>query len=79
MLPQIRGKVVGSLKAGEISIQVAYGHGMVDGGHISPFPIALVPEECRMPNTYVWMHLQNGALLSIQKMTPKEIESNIME
>ena len=75
----MRGKIVGCLKAGEISIHVAYGHGMVDGGHSSPYSIALIPEDGRMPNTYVWMSFQNGALLSIQKMTPKEIASNRME
>lgn len=78
-IPKMRGRIVGSLRPKEISIHVAYGHGMADGGYIIPYPITLIPEDCRMPNTYVWMSFQDDQLLSIQKMTPEEVEFNRMD
>lgn len=79
MNPKIRGKVFGSLKTGTIDIHIGYGYGMNDGGGLRRFAQQEVPEECQMPNTYVWLTLEEGKVLQIDKMTAVEAEENKWE
>lgn len=76
MLVKIRGKVFGSLKAGEIIIHIGYGYAINNGGGLRPFQTTDIPKECRFPNTYVWITMQNGDLLKIEKMSQHEIKEN---
>ena len=58
MIVKTRGRVVGSLKPGEISIHIAYGYGHNDGGGLRIFKRSEVPADCRIPNTYVWLTME---------------------
>lgn len=69
-----RSKVFGSLRPDTISIHVAYGYGMNDGGGLWEIPRAKVPEDCRMPNTYVWVTLKRSEVVRIERMSDEEIE-----
>lgn len=71
-----RAIIFASLKPGFIDIHVAYGYGMNDGGGLSRVARAKVPEDCRMPNTYVWVMLQGGTVIDIFKMTEEEKAEN---
>lgn len=76
MIIKTRGRVFGSLKPCELSILIAYGYGMNEGGGLRIFNITEVPKDCRIPNTYVWLTMERGEVLKIEKMTDKEAEEN---
>lgn len=73
---KIRARVFGSLKAGSLEIQVGYNYGMNDGGGLRRVNRELVPENCRFPNTHIWLTMKNGEITLIEKMSSEEIEMN---
>jgi hypothetical protein len=79
MKQRIRGKVFGSLSPGTINIHVGYGYGLLDGGFFATFETEKIPKECRMPNSYLWITLENQKLVKVEKMTSSEIEDNLLK
>ena len=73
---KIRAVVFGSLKAGTLDIHIGYNYGMNDGGGLRRISRELVPENCRFPNTHLWVTLKKGEITLIEKMDPEEIEGN---
>ena len=71
---KIRGRVFGSLQPGTIDIQIGYDYGMNDGGGLRRLKRELVPEDCRFPNTYVWITLSKGDVVLIEKMKEEDVE-----
>jgi hypothetical protein len=74
-----RAVVLGSLFSGTISIHVAYGYGLANGGGLWRFSQHEVPINCRFPNTYLWITVSNHKVVKIESMTEKEIEENPCE
>ena len=73
---KIRALVFGSLQAGSLEIQLGYNYGMNDGGGLRRVKRELIPENCRFPNTHIWVSLKKGESTLIEKMSPEEIEMN---
>lgn len=71
-----RAIIFGSLEPGYIDIHIAYGYGMNDGGVLRKVPREKVPEDCRMPNTYIWVVLERGSIVDLFKMTAAEVIEN---
>ena len=76
MKNKIRSRVFGSLSSGTISIHVGYGYGLMDEGFLAIIETEKIPKNCRIPNTYLWLTLENQQLIQIEKMTPSEVEEN---
>ncbi|WP_298317519.1 hypothetical protein [uncultured Aquimarina sp.] len=74
---RIRGIIFGSLKPKTITIHVGYDYGMNDGGGLKEVTINIVPENCRIPNTYVWVTLDDGLIIKVEKMSIKETQENL--
>ena len=79
MKQKIRAKAFGSLSPGTINIHVGYGYSLLNSGFYATFETENIPKECRMPNTYLWITLENHKLIKVKKMTSSEIEENILE
>ena len=79
MKSKIRSKVFGSLSPGTINIHVGYGYGLMDGGFFATIETEKIPRNCRMPNTYLWLTLENQQLIKVEKMSPSEVEENKWE
>lgn len=73
---KVRAVTFGSLYPGTIEIHVAFGYGLNDGGRLMRVDTNQVPLDCRMPNTFIWVELENGGINSIEKMTEKEIRNS---
>jgi len=71
---RVRGQIFGSLLAGTLDIHVAYGYGLNDGGSLLRVETQKVPFECRMPNTLVWVMMENSQILNVEK----RINTNIV-
>lgn len=48
----------------------------MDGGFLAIIETEKIPKNCRIPNTYLWLTLENQQLIQIEKMTPSEVEEN---
>ncbi|MEL6256807.1 MAG: hypothetical protein AAFR87_32710, partial [Bacteroidota bacterium] len=55
-------------------IHFGYGYAINDGGGLRRVNRELVPEDCRFPNTYIWITLSNGNVVLIEKMNEEDIE-----
>lgn len=73
---KVRAIVFESLQPDTIEIQVGYGYGKADGGTLWKVERDLVPVDCRVPNTYVWVTIESNEVLLVEKMSPKEVEQN---
>mgnify|MGYP000721977390 CR=1 FL=1 len=75
---KIRGAVFGSLYSKKNHIHVGYGIGMIDGGGLLMVDIEIVPPDCRMPNTLVWVMGKGHPYenITIKKMTHSEALEN---
>ena len=58
-LEKIPAKVFGSLLAGEVRILLHPDSGIADGGAPMNVPVSLIPADLRMPNTLVWVKLDD--------------------
>ena len=79
MKQKIRAKVFGSLYPKTINIHVGYGYGLLDGGFFATFKTIDIPKDCRMPNTYLWITLEDQKLVKVERMTSLEIKDNILK
>jgi hypothetical protein len=73
---KIRALIFGSLQPGTIEIEVGYDYGMGNPGLLNRVDTSLVPIDCRLPNTYVWVTMEKGEILLVEKMTAHEVEEN---
>ncbi|MBW1295056.1 hypothetical protein [Aquimarina litoralis] len=75
---KVRGAVFGSLYPNKIHINVGYGIGMMDGGKLLMIDTFKVPENCRMPNTLVWIISEDYGynVIKIEKMSDLEAKEN---
>ncbi|MEM6686890.1 MAG: hypothetical protein AAF617_13985 [Bacteroidota bacterium] len=78
---QIRGVIFGSLYPKKIHIHVGYGIGMIDGGSLLMVDRDIVPPNCRMPNTLVWVMGKGNPYenITIKKMNYAEALENPIE
>ncbi len=76
MQPRTRGKIFTSLKPGTIEIHVAYGFGHNNGGGLQRVKRNIVPINCRFPNSYVWLTIELGEIVKVEKMTEQEAMVN---
>ncbi|WP_299431381.1 hypothetical protein [uncultured Aquimarina sp.] len=74
---KIRGIVFGSLKPKTITIHVGYDYGMADSGGLKEVHVNIVPEDCRIPNSYVWVTLDDGLVIKVEKMSVQETKENL--
>lgn len=72
MKSKLEGKIFGSLKSNKISIHVGFTRGMTDGGRLWEVDRDLVPVNCRMPNTLVWVTINNCEIILIEEMNNSE-------
>jgi hypothetical protein len=64
---RVHAEVLGCLRPGELRIVVLPGYGLADGGAHWDVPLAIVPFECRMPNTLLWITFEEGGrIVSIE-------------
>jgi hypothetical protein len=59
-LEQIPAEVFGCLLPGELRIVILPGSGPLNGGALRDIPIETVPHELRMPNTRLWLQLDEN-------------------
>jgi hypothetical protein len=57
---RIPGEVFACLRTGELRITLSSGSGMAEGGAPRDVPIELVPTELRLPNTKLWVQLNDA-------------------
>jgi len=58
-LDKVPAKVFACLLPGELRITVMPGRGQMDGGAPWNVPVDLIPPELRMPNTRLWLELDD--------------------
>lgn len=73
---KVRAITFASLKVGTIDFHVGYGFGQNNGGRLIRINYDLVPEDCLMPNTYVWVWLDSYEVTQIKKMSLEEAFEN---
>ena len=59
-LDQVPAVIFGCLRPGELRILLHPGAGMADGGSPYDIPYTLVPSELRIPNTLLWVKLDDA-------------------
>ena len=59
-LERVPALVFGCLLSGEIRIVLHPGVGLADGGAPRDVPTELIPPELRMPNTLLWVQLNDN-------------------
>ena len=66
---KIHAKVIGSLRAGHLTVFVGTGIGMLDGGFATEVPIDLIPFELRMPNSeFILIHDRSNTFVGIERI-----------
>jgi hypothetical protein len=55
----VPAQVFACLTPGELRIIVQPGNGFVDGGAPSDVPVEIIPPELRIPNTPLWLQLDD--------------------
>ncbi len=75
---KIRGVIFGSLYPNKIHIHVGFGTGMIDGGYLLMIDTKIIPKDCRMPNTLVWVFSKEFGynVVKIEKMSYSEAQEN---
>ena len=58
-LERVPAEVFACLLPGELRITVLPGNGHVNGGAPWDIPVNLIPPELRMPNTHLWLQLDD--------------------
>jgi hypothetical protein len=69
-LDRIPAEVFACLKTGELRLTVMPGVGLADGGSPWDVPIEKVPSHLRMPNTKLWIRVNEG--LEIQEVWQRD-------
>ena len=66
----VEGKVLGMLSEDVVTVIVATGHGLADGGIPTPIPLALIAPELRMPNTLLELTFSGQEIISVAPAMP---------
>ena len=59
-LERIPARVFACLRPGEFTIILLPGEGLADGGSFRHIPAALLPPELRVPNTEIWVRMNEN-------------------
>lgn len=66
MKVQLIGKVIASLEPNTLDILIGTEQGLLDGGHIRRINYQMIPSHLRMPNTKLWIYIDNSEIIKIE-------------
>jgi hypothetical protein len=65
---RVRSRVIGSMQDGFFTVLVGASIGQLDGGVPTQVPLALFPSRLRIPNTELYVVIQQGTIIGIESI-----------
>ncbi|KOY85679.1 hypothetical protein AD998_05505 [bacterium 336/3] len=68
---QLIGKVIASLEPNTLDILIGAEQGLLDGGHIRRVNNQMLPSHLRIPNTKLWIYIENSEIVKTEAFEQK--------